>query len=71
MSVKFESFFNVHQVVLCNESNYKNLFFISNAQTEFLLMPWWAGSRFSVPVICQHVKDANRFPINELTGLGH
>lgn len=44
---------------------------MGHARTGFLLIPCWADSMCTVPIICQHVKDANRFPYNELTGLEH
>lgn len=44
---------------------------MGHAQTGFLPIPCWAGSMCSAPVICQHGKDANRFPCNELGGLEH
>lgn len=44
---------------------------LGQTQAGFLLTPCWTGSMCSVPVICQHGKDANRFPCNELTGLEH
>lgn len=71
MSVGFKRFSNVHQAVLRNASNGRNLLSSGGGLylTGFLPVPCWAGSMCSVPVTCQHVKDANRFPCNELGGL--
>lgn len=44
---------------------------MGHARAGLLPIPCRAGSMCSVPVICQHVKVANRFPYNELTGLEH
>lgn len=44
---------------------------MGQTQAGFLLTPCWTGSMCSVPVICLHGKNANRFPCNEFSGLEH
>ena len=72
MSVGFKRFSLMYIKQFCVMQITAGIWYLAvmgHARTGFLLISCWAGSMYSAPVICQHVKDANRFPCNELGGL--